>query len=236
MKDIFPTPNIFADIPGLFFAFSSRNDGDMREKNPREDFLLSHASGGKSLLTMDQVHGAMVTDTTGMDTSYEFPKTDGLVRKDTSCFLGVRVADCVPIFAVDPKGKVFGVCHAGWKGVQAKIVVRLLSAMAKIGADRAHIRLFVGPHICSSCYAVAKDRAEKFQSAYKNGVVRQTSDGKYFLDLAKAIRMDCLSEGIPEDHMEASEICTSCGRWASYSFRKNGGHLDGKMMGVLGFI
>lgn len=239
MKGNFPTPNIFSEMKGLVFAFSSTLDGDMRDGHVREQFVATRSMVKPSLVIMGQVHGTRVQDVSEMNETLELPHTDGIVRKarvgEPPVFVGVRVADCVPIFAVDSKTRIYGVAHAGWKGVLGKVTVNLLQKMKSLGAEKSNIRIFVGPHICPTCYSVQDDRARRFLSAYSTHVVKQTDKGN-FLDLAKAIRTDCLAEGIPEDHMETSEICTSCGRWPSFSYRKNKGVLEGEMMGILGFV
>ncbi len=44
------------------------------------------------------------------------PKGDAMVTKVPGIALGVTAADCGPVLMVDPKARVIGAVHAGWKG------------------------------------------------------------------------------------------------------------------------
>ncbi len=66
---------------------------------------------------MRQVHGDRIRVLDGDGPLPEvLPECDGLISDRPGVALGVRTADCVPIFFVDRVRRVIGAAHAGWRG------------------------------------------------------------------------------------------------------------------------
>ena len=47
-----------------------------------------------------------------------YEDTDGIFSNDKNHILTVRMADCLPIFFIHQNDNIFGVIHAGWKGLK----------------------------------------------------------------------------------------------------------------------
>jgi len=102
-------------------------------------------SPGPHAVFLDQVHGT--------DVVYDPPgntRADGLVCTRGTSYPGLRVADCLPVFAL---WKNFtGAAHAGWRGLAGGIVEKLL-----LSVDEPLELLILGPCICADCYEVGED-------------------------------------------------------------------------------
>lgn len=98
------------------------------------------------------------------------PKADALVTNKTGLALGILTADCGPLLFADPKARVIGAAHAGWRGALAGIVENTVAAMETLGAKRADIIATLGPAIGPRHYEVGKEFYQAFidkDAAYK---------------------------------------------------------------------
>ncbi len=75
---------------------------------------------------------------------------DGMVMPRGFGIPALKVADCLPVFAV--WDEYIGAAHAGWKGLAGGIVENLISSV-----DSPLRWLVLGPCICCECYSVGKD-------------------------------------------------------------------------------
>ena len=80
---------------------------------------------------------------------------DGHGTDARGILLTVTVADCVPVYLVDPVRQAVAVLHAGWRGASGRILergVRLLAGHA--GSAASDVVMHCGVSICASCYEV----------------------------------------------------------------------------------
>ncbi|MEO6785153.1 MAG: laccase domain-containing protein, partial [Chthoniobacteraceae bacterium] len=77
-------------------------------------------AGGRQLVTAEQVHGAVVTAVRAGDVSHA-PGADALITDDPSLCLGIYVADCGPVWLMDPVRRAIGCIHSGRKGTELGI-------------------------------------------------------------------------------------------------------------------
>lgn len=89
-------------------------------------------------------------------------QADALVTNTPGVALSVLTADCMPVLFADPKAGVIGAAHAGWKGALLGVLDETLSAMEKLGAERANIQAVIGPCISQSAYEVGPEFVEQF--------------------------------------------------------------------------
>ena len=179
-----------------------------------------HGVKPEQLVMGQQVHGTRIAVVKESDKGNILMGIDGLVSK--SLPLGVTFADCVPILAVDLKAKIIGTAHAGWKGTLAGIAHELINAMRKNGADKKNIYISIGPHICVNCYNVQEDRAEAFQKQFgTNGKIVTIIQSEWHVDIGNANYQLLLEAGILKNHIEISDMCTSCQNNLFHSYRKD---------------
>ncbi len=94
-------------------------------------------------LWLKQVHGTDV-----IDAAIAAPDTtaDGAWTDRRGVVLGVRTADCLPVFLCDRAGTKVALLHAGWRGLAGGVVEAGVHALAVPGAELlAHIGPGIGP-------------------------------------------------------------------------------------------
>ena len=100
-------------------------------------------------LWLEQVHGTHVAvlDAAGADAARAMPPVaDAAVTRIPGMALGVRTADCLPVFLADREGTVVGAAHAGWRGLAPACSRRRLRRCRRPlrrwvrGSDRRSVR------------------------------------------------------------------------------------------------
>lgn len=180
------------------------------------------------------------------DRTSAFQDTDGLVTNEPDVLLTSFYADCVPLYFLDPKNKVMGLAHAGWKGTVKLISHAIIDTMEReFGSNRAEIRTAIGPSIGQCCYEVDDMVMGKVREAVEAIGVTQAdyeahsffipsqSDGKTMLNLKELNRIIMIKAGILPTHIECTTWCTSCHPELFFSYRKQNG-ITGRMASWIG--
>ena len=93
------------------------------------------------------------------------PRVDAMVTKIPGLAIGVTAADCGPVLFVDPKARVIGAAHAGWKGAFGGVLENTIAEMERLGANRGDIIAAIGPLIRQSSYEVGAEFVTRFVQA-----------------------------------------------------------------------
>ena len=157
---------------------------------------------------------------------------DALVTNQKGLILTILTADCLPILLYDPIKEVVSAIHAGWRGVESRIVVKSIEVMMdRFGSKLSDIIATVAPAIGGCCYEVGIDVAQYFMD-YPDAL-EDIGNGKYMLDLPTVVKMELLSIGLKEESIYMSDICTSCNSDEFFSYRKEQG-CSGRFMSMIG--
>lgn len=230
-------------LDGIVHGFSTRKFGDMNWKNQNSIkslklFCDKLQIDPSQTVRMEQTHGNSVYWISSKDRNSLINQIDGLLTLEKGVFLVATAADCVPVLFLDKNKSIFGIAHAGWKGVYKEIVKNMLERMTQKGSKRSDIMIGLGPSIRVCCYNVYKDRADVFKTKFSkmNGIIK-IKDDKVFLDLIKIIKLQLKSSGILDRNILDSKICTKDTAIDFYSFRKEGGTKSfGLSAGIIGRI
>lgn len=142
---------------------------------------------------------------------------DGILTDVSRIVLTVKVADCVPIFLVDPERRISGLIHAGWKGTLLGIVKEGVKQACQIfGSNPENLVVVLGPCIGACCYQVSDSLAILFP----RDCLDLTQDG-IKLDLVKANLKQLLKSGVRRGKIFSSGHCTFCDRSLFYSYRRD---------------
>lgn len=242
--------SIFSKFPELLCIMSTRTWGDLNVGiKPIENvrpLLDAYKIPLKKFVSMRQRHSLNIEEVFNIQGGTLIEDSDGLITKDRLFFLGVKAADCVPLFFYDPIQKIVAVAHAGWRVTLGKIVVEIIKKMQKSGSDPKNIYVAIGPHIGGCCYDVPEERALLFMKLYSSSepalagesrssrLVVARSNNKWYLDLGFINRLQLLNSGIPLEHIDSPIICTSCQNDTYFSYRKEGPDNFGEMLGIIG--
>jgi YfiH family protein len=133
-------------------------EGDVSENEKNwQTLALSHGFSG--IVHGRQVHGMQVSLHAGPPSGLAIgADADGHASSAPGALMAVTVADCVPVFLVDPHHRVGAVLHAGWRGAEAGVLERGLEVLAdEFGSEPQNVLMHLGPAICGSCYEVGPE-------------------------------------------------------------------------------
>ena len=154
---------------------------------------------------------------------------DGLITDRPGVMLQTFGADCPSVYLVDPVHRAIGLCHSGRKGTQKQIASVLLQSMAEsFGTKPEDVQAAISPGICRDCYEVGDEVAREFVQSYYGKTpedpcsVLSFQDGRYHIDLPRAITDSLIAAGIPANQIDCSDLCTRCRPDRFYSFRAEG--------------
>lgn len=242
----------FENLQGIRHGFSTRLGGVSQgylssmnlsftrgdeESRVRENFRrIGEAIGfcEKDLVFSQQTHTTNVRVVTQKDRGNGYTQplpyqdVDGLVTGEKGLVLATFYADCVPLFFADPKLRVIGLSHSGWRGTVGKIGCQTVEVMRKeFGCRPEDILAAVGPSICQDCYEVSGDVIEAFQENYEKdcweSLFYEKAKGKYQLNLWRANELALLEAGILPEHISVTDLCTCCNPDILYSHRASQG-------------
>jgi hypothetical protein len=197
----------------------SRDVGDDADAVGRNRASVMQALGITTLVTIRQVHSSEVVyvdEKTPPDTI----RADGLFTDRPGLALGIKVADCLPIY-VFGAGAV-GLAHAGWRGTRDRIAVNLVKAICeRFGIEPRSLSFALGPCIAPGCYEVGPEVAEAFASFPdpREFLTGSTGTGRERLDLRAANRQLLRPLGLTE--VAGLDQCPHCHPADFYSARRD---------------
>ena len=192
------------------------------ENRRRIAATLIPGSEPPQLVSLSQVHSPIVHTLTAWDTENgKRQEGDAMVTATPGLALGILTADCAPVLLADPRAKVIGAAHAGWKGALGGVLEATLEAMEKLGAQRMRIQAVIGPSISQNAYEVGWDFRDRFlELGLRNRRFFVPSDkvGHYRFDLPgyAAHRLTGAGAG----SVESLGVCTYPPENGYFSFRR----------------
>jgi YfiH family protein len=150
---------------------------------------------------------------------------DGHATAAPGLMLYVTVADCVPVYLVNPQTRAIALLHAGWRGVAGQILERGVEVLShKNMASPEDIIMHCGVCICGRCYEVGSEVI---------GALALESDGagKAQADLRGLLAEQARRLGIGQ--VSSSAWCSAHDRTRFFSHRASKG-ADGRMVAYLG--
>lgn len=117
------------------------------------------------LLTAYQIHSPDVVVAETPWTAETRPRADAIVTRVPGLAIGVSTADCGPVLMADPKARIVGAAHAGWRGAVSGVLEATVAAMENLGARRPDIVAAIGPMISQRNYEVGNDLIDQFTRA-----------------------------------------------------------------------
>ena len=112
------------------------------------------------LVSVHQIHSPDVIVVE--ETPVNGVKADGMVTKRDDIALGILTADCQPILFHDPKSRIIGAAHAGWKGALDGVMEAVIDTMVDHGAHQEDITAVIGPTISQEAYEVGPEFHQRF--------------------------------------------------------------------------
>lgn len=179
---------------------------------------LAHCLGIETdrIVFPTQTHSLNVTVVT--DPTAPLPDTDAIVTGIPGIALGIHTADCVPVVLADPKNRVIGAAHSGWRGACGEIAALTVAKMMESGAEPSAIVAAMGPCICANCFEVGEEVAEKFD---RFGAVSRAM-AKPHVNLPEVVAANLESIGVKRENIAMPVGCSRCDSVNFFSARKLG--------------
>jgi len=149
---------------------------------------------------------------------------DGHATGTPGTLLTISVADCIPVYLVEPRSGAVALVHAGWRGAVGGILGRgaeLLASVANTPVSSIVIHCGIG--ICGACYEVGSEVANALGLGVAEG-------SKARVDLRSHLAAQAWALGIRE--VSVSPFCSAHDA-ELHSHRASGGKA-GRMVAYLG--
>ena len=173
------------------------------------------------LLSAWQIHSPDAGVVAAPGEGEERPRVDALVTRTPGIGLGVLTADCGPVLLADPKARVIGAAHAGWKGALTGVTTRTLEVMEEQGAARADVIAVIGPMISKAAYEVGPEFPGRFieaDAANARFFTASPRAGHYMFDLPAYLSARLTTEGVGT--VVNLSLCTFSDEQRFFSYRR----------------
>ncbi len=147
-------------------------------------------------------------------------QADAIFTDRPGITLLMRFADCVPILLYDPRRRVIGLVHAGWRGTVAGIAGKAIQDLRRLfGCDPADLFAAIGPSIGPDHYPVGPEVVERVRQAYPKQADHflRPENGQIHFDLWSASIWALREQGV--EAIEPAGLCTACDLEHWYSHR-----------------
>jgi len=187
--------------------------------------LLQDLHPSATMVEAEQVHGSSIAviahapPPAGMagNTPTAVPGCDALLTHVAGVALGVRTADCLPLFFADPGRGAVGIAHVGWRGLVGHLPARVVAAFRHVYQTwPRELAVAIGPAIRACCYEVGPEFAGQFGPFVQERGARRTCD-------LVGVAVDQLRRcGVRTGQILDTGQCTACDVQRWYSLRQEG--------------
>ncbi len=171
----------------------------------------------KKVSLLNQVHGIhIIKDPSQVDVA------DGQYSEESQKALVIKTADCMPVFIEDSHQII--ALHIGWRALMQKF----LSASSQIIKSPSKARLWIGPHIQQSHFALDEISTEKLldphnlkiNQALEQGIIKESTHQKnhFLVSLSRILLKEAHPLGLK--NIEVSKVNTFTS-FQHYSHRRN---------------
>jgi hypothetical protein len=213
------------DFPGLFHAFSTKDDGNMANvilgedqdlkkvlKN-REIFLDEVGADIQKTICMWVVHGDDVvtanprTAGVSMKDKFRAVKCDALITDKKDLFIFLLIADCLPVIMYDPTKAVIGLAHVGWRGADLKLVKKVIRKLKeRYFVNPTDLVIGFGPAAGKKSYI--KEKSELFGKTQWKHFLKRMKGDSYAIDFIGLCKRQLQESGVKEENIHDAGIDT----------------------------
>jgi polyphenol oxidase len=150
---------------------------------------------------------------------------DAVLTQKRELFIGICVADCIPVLLFDKRKFAAGAVHAGWRGTAAQILGKTIQVMIEQYQSLPDdIMIALGPGIKGCCYEVGPEVRDAICRVAGDESYAVKKGEKYFIDLPTVNKLQAVRLGVPEKNIWVSHECTYCNHNKYHSFRYHKDH------------
>jgi YfiH family protein len=116
----------------------------------------------------------------------------------------------------DPKRRVIGAVHAGWRGSAADIAGKAVRRLAaEYETNPIDLIVAIGPSIGQCCFEVGPEVAAEFEPYVQGSASRD------HVDLVEVNVRQLVAAGVEPGNIEVSGLCTACSPEQFHSWRRD---------------
>lgn len=211
----------------LNLGFRSGGEREQAAANWRA-VLAAEGIPGVPLAMPRMIHGDAWADADAFPTltaphdpghpAWEPEACDALAASTPGKVLAVTMADCLTALIWDPDSSAIAAVHAGWRGTKARILAKVLGALAHAGRIRPE-RTWVafGPCLRPQSLAIGPEVAAQLDRRFLT-----ERDGRIHFDMPADNRAQALECGINPGHIRdlGGDTFSEPGRY--FSYRRDG--------------
>lgn len=210
------------NLHGVIHGFSTKRFGNMSYKwgekrdvdKNRQNFAKTAGLNPKNVVQMSLNHGTKVEvvdekvagDLTSLNKI--LIDTDAMVTNTRGIVLWLLTADCSPYLFYDPKKKVTGLAHVGWRGAVGKLPIMVVDLMrVKFNSALKDIIIGVGPSIKRCCYFKDKPVVQEELPEWHDYISFPLGN-KVQIDLDGFSINQLIKIGIKKENIDCADFCT----------------------------
>ena len=210
---------------GFIHAFFTKNSSDIELKYLSKYFQRDYKNCFNKQIHSNNIVFGSKTNINNLAFA------DGLISDQEKQNLWIYTADCMPILVADLRNKIVASLHCGRKGLEKKIIKKLINLLTKQGSNRKDLLIAIGPTISSKKYLVDLDLFKQFSKnvnsfyIYFDDLKKEiflplNFEKKIELDLKKNAYSQLIEENIHPENIEILNKCTYISNHEFHSYRK----------------
>lgn len=162
----------------------------------------------KELRFLKQTHSDLIVESK----KNSIIEADAHFTKEKNIALGIYTADCIPALIWDSDASIIAACHAGWRGVQNRIIEKSILSLLQLNCQSQNLNVAIGPHIKTESFEVDLDVAKQLvESSYtdkKNIISEHKNNKKLYIDLAQIALSQIIYNQVNKNNIWISQINT----------------------------
>ena len=152
---------------------------------------------------------------------------DGLITNKKDIVLATVNADCILLVFYDPVKKVIANVHSGWRGTLKRISEKTINKMIQqYNCNPKDIICCMSPSIRKDHFEVDEDVYKLFFEEFKNlphlENIFEQKNNKWYIDTILINKEILKKQGLKEENIVDSGICTVCNKDIIHSYRAHG--------------
>tara|TARA_B100000530_G_scaffold242986_1_gene158769 strand:+ start:548 stop:1234 length:687 start_codon:yes stop_codon:yes gene_type:complete len=207
-------------------AVFSLKSSAIGQEASRQSFAKAVGFNSKRLIIPQQTHSNNIIF---CESERKIPNCDGAFSDSSKNVCSIQVADCMPIYFAHKSEIVFGLIHAGWRGLVNGILSKSAFTLTEKKYNLMEFEILIGPSIQSCCFEVSNDVVDQFDRRF----IIPKSDEKFQVDLQQSAYNSLSQLGFDINKITIMNDCTFCLDSMYHSYRRNGKNA-GRMIGLIG--
>ncbi len=183
--------------------------------------LSTHLKLNNKNCVLSQIHSNQIVF--GSETQEEERvEADGIVCDKHNQSLWIYTADCMPILFADKKKRLVAAIHCGRKGLENKIIKKLIKIFYDKGSSKEDMLVAIGPSISKNNYLVDNKTFQDFhKKALSKESIKLQKNDLIPLNLKKYAHIELLKEDISNTNIDISNLCTYESNHNFHSWRRS---------------